>query len=46
MKLQECKILAQLEKQTRFAVKGARLRTDDTGIAVQILADKGDIFLL
>jgi hypothetical protein len=45
-KPQECKILAKLEKQTRFAVKDARLQPNNRVIAIKILADTRDNFLL
>ena len=46
MKPQEYKILAKLEKQTRFALKDTRLGKNGRGILVQFLADTRDIFLL
>jgi len=46
MKPQEYKILAKLEKQTRFAVKDTRFGKNDRWILVKFLADRRDIFLL
>jgi hypothetical protein len=45
-KPQEYKILAKLEKQTRFAVKDTRLGKNDRGILVQFLVETRHIFLL
>ena len=46
IKPQEYKILAKLEKQTRLAMKDARLGKNDRGILVQFLVDTRDMFLL
>jgi len=46
MKPQEYKILAKLEKQSRFPVKDTSFGKNDRGILVQFFADRRDIFLL